>query len=132
MTQITLIFLILIWMPLFIVLFRFHKNPDPHLNKEAITFENRVQKRLYTALRNNGYYVRVKEKCGPYTLDLVLPYYRVALRCMMDAEKIEDLGKRNYLRKQGWKVVGVTEKDIEGKMTTVLHKIEAAVLEKIK
>ncbi|MDQ0860748.1 hypothetical protein [Bacillus sp. V2I10] len=130
MTQVTLLFLFFLWLPLLIVLFYLHVSSDPavFLN-QAQKCENRMQRRLYDTLRNNGYYVRVKEKCGPYTLDLVLPYYRIALRCVGETDKIEDLKKRKYLDQQGWRVIPVKEKELNGKITTILAKIETAAVE---
>ncbi|TDL80405.1 hypothetical protein [Peribacillus frigoritolerans] len=130
MTQVTLIFLFFLWLPLFIVLFYLHVNADQTIFlNQAQKCESRMQRRLYDTLRNNGYYVRVKEKCGPYTLDLVLPYYRIALRCDRDSDKIEDLKKRKYLNKQGWRVIPVKEKELNGKVTTILAKIETAAFQ---
>ncbi|UAL53702.1 MULTISPECIES: hypothetical protein [Metabacillus] len=130
MTQVTLLFIFFLWLPLLIVLFYLHVSSDPaiFLNQYQ-KCENRMQRRLYDTLRNNGYYVRVKEKCGPYTLDLVLPYYRIALRCVCETDKIEDFKKRKYLDKQGWRVIPVKEKDLNGKITTILAKIETAAVE---
>lgn len=130
MTQVTLLFIFFLWLPLLIVLFYLHVNSDPaiFLNQYQ-KCENRMQRRLYDTLRNNGYYVRVKEKCGPYTLDLVLPYYRIALRCISETDKIEDFKKRKYLDKQGWRVIPVKEKELNGKITTILAKIESAAVE---
>lgn len=96
MTHVTLLFLFFLWLPLLIVLFYLHIHADPEIfQSQGQKCDSKMQRRLYDTLRNNGYYVRVKEKCGPYTLDLVLPYYRIALRCSPDSDKIEDLKKGN-------------------------------------
>ncbi|MGG4488176.1 hypothetical protein [Metabacillus idriensis] len=130
MTQVTLLFLFFLWLPLFIVLFYLYINADPEIfQRQDQKCESTMQRRLYDTLRNNGYYVRVQEKCGPYTLDLVLPYYRIALRCTRDSDKIEDMKKRKYLNKHGWHVIPVKEKELNGKVATILAKIEMAAIQ---
>ncbi len=124
-TQITLLFLIFLWLPLLIALIYFQKGKrSDSLQNQDEKCENRMERRLYDTLLNNGYYVRVKEKCGPYTLDLVLPYYRIALRCDTEGNKVEDFNKRKYLKKQGWRVIPFKEKELNGKITTILTRIE--------
>ncbi len=127
-TQITLLFLFFLWLPLLIALIYFQKGKrvDFFQNQDE-KCENRMERRLYDTLRNNGYYVRVKEKCGPYTLDLVLPYYRIALRCDTEGNKVEDIKKRRYLKKQGWRVIPIKEKELNGKITTILAKIKTKI-----
>jgi|GEM_PF-2527119 len=131
MTRITLLFLFFLWTPLLIALIYLHKTTkhDSFQNQDQ-KCENRMERRLYNTLINNGYYVRVKEKCGPYTLDLVLPYYRIALRCDTEGNKVEDIKKRRYLKKQGWRVIPIKEKELNGKMTTILSRIVVEAINK--
>lgn len=131
MTRITLLFLFFLWAPLLIALVYLSKkeNHDSFQNQDQ-KCENGMERRLYETLKNNGYYVRVKEKCGPYTLDLVLPYYRIALRCDTEGNKVEDIKKRRYLKKQGWHVIPIKEKELNGKITTILTRIECVAINK--
>lgn len=114
--------------------FLFHEmgpKPDPVPARifEYKKLESHIERRLYSALVNNGYKVRAQVSCGRYKIDLVIG--DVAIECdgkkyhSSPERKARDRRKSAYLRKNGYrKVMRFTGSEIVTKMPDVLRRIE--------
>lgn len=103
--------------------------PVPARVYEYKKLESYIERRLYSALVNNGYKVRAQVPCGKYRIDLVIA--DVAIECDGAAyhsspeRKARDRRKSAYLRKNGYrKVMRFTGSEIVTKMPDVLRRIE--------
>jgi very-short-patch-repair endonuclease len=103
------------------------------IDYEKIKCESPIERKLYNALKFNGYYVRSQVPCGKYTIDLTLPMYSIAIECDGKAyhstpeQKAHDRRKDAYLRRKGWKVLRFSGSMINGNMGRVLKKIRETI-----
>lgn len=92
--------------------------------------ESPIEWRLYKALIFRGEIVEPQVPCGRYRIDLALQSHRIAIECDGKAfhsspeQKAHDRRKNKYLRKNGWKVLRFTGSAINGKMGSVLERID--------
>jgi very-short-patch-repair endonuclease len=107
--------------------------PEKTYDHELLKCESPIERRLYNALKNNGHIVRSQERCGPYRIDLILPIYKLAIECdgiefhSTPYQIKHDKKKNAYLRKHGWSVMRIKGKDINGKMPSVISRIEKRI-----
>ncbi|MFL0475604.1 endonuclease domain-containing protein [Priestia sp. 179-F W1.4 NHS] len=104
-------------------------DPVPARIIEYKKLESHIERRLYSALVNNGYKVRAQVRCGRYTIDLVIR--DIAIEAdgkkyhSSPERKARDRRKSAYLRKNGYrKVLRFTGSEIVTKMPDVLRRIE--------
>src|SRR5690606_13784691 len=96
--------------------------------------ESYIERRLYKALQLRGYYVRTQVRCGKYRIDIALPSYRLAIECDGKAyhssaeQKAHDRRKNAYLRRNGWRVLRFSGRQINGELSKVLARIEKALI----
>ena len=88
-----------------------------------------IQKRLYDALKREGYKVKAEyETCG-YQVDLVIKKYRLAIECDGEAyhsspkQKKLDRKKTAVLSKHGWKVMRFKGKQINKQLQKCINQI---------
>nr|WP_144922397.1 DUF559 domain-containing protein [Paenibacillus bovis] len=104
-------------------------------NIEIDYCESYIERRLYKALQYRGYYVRTQVRCGKYRIDIALPAYRLAIECDGKAyhsspeQKAHDRRKNAYLRRNGWRVLRFSGRQINGELSKVLARIEKALIE---
>ncbi|MGG0343282.1 DUF559 domain-containing protein [Priestia megaterium] len=103
--------------------------PVPASVYEYRKLESHIERRLYSALVNDGHKVRAQVSCGKYRIDLVIG--DIAIECDGAAyhsspeQKARNRRKDRFLRKNGYrKVIRVTGSDIASKMPTVLERIK--------
>ncbi|MEC0305100.1 endonuclease domain-containing protein [Terribacillus saccharophilus] len=95
--------------------------------------ESYIEIRLYDALIFNGYNVSTQVRCGRYRIDIALASYGLAIECdgkqwhSTPEQKAHDQRKNRYLRKNGWKVLRFTGRQINSQMPKVLAKIEQEI-----
>ena len=113
------------------ILYEMGPKPDPVPARvyEYKKLDSHIERRLYSALVNNGYKVRAQVPCGRYKIDLVIG--DVAIECdgkkyhSSPERKARDRRKSAYLRKNGYrKVIRFTGSEIVTKMPDVLRRIE--------
>jgi very-short-patch-repair endonuclease len=129
------IFFALVVFPMILAFKRFQENKEAAsvVEDEIWKCESPIERRLYRALRNNGYVVRAQVPCGRYRIDLALMGPRIAIECDGKAshssprQKAHDRRKNAYLRKNGWKVVRVSGSRIHRDTKGVLRRIERAI-----
>jgi very-short-patch-repair endonuclease len=91
--------------------------------------ESYIELRLYDALIFNGYEVSTQVPCGKYRIDLALTSYRLAIECdgkqwhSKPEQKAHDRRKNQYLRRNDWKVLRFSGRQINSQMPKVLAKI---------
>jgi len=124
-------FLLLIMGGLVFIVHETRPKPEPVSARiyEYKKLESHIERRLYSALVNNGYKVRAQVPCGRYKIDLVIG--DVAIECdgkkyhSSPERKARDRRKSAYLRKNGYrKVMRFTGSEIVTKMPDVLRRIE--------
>jgi very-short-patch-repair endonuclease len=124
-------FLILITGGLAFIFHEMGPKPDPVPSRifEYKKLDSHIERRLYSALVNNGYKVRAQVPCGKYRIDLVIR--DIAIECdgkkyhSSPERKARDRRKSAYLRKNGYrKVIRFTGSEIVTKMPDVLRRIE--------
>lgn len=99
----------------------------------VVRCESPIERRLYYALLREGYSVEPQVSCGKYRIDLALPAFRIAIECdgkafhSTPSQKAHDYRKNAYLRKHGWRVLRFSGSQINGKLATVLAKIQSAI-----
>ncbi|SFX75130.1 Very-short-patch-repair endonuclease [Thermoactinomyces sp. DSM 45891] len=88
-----------------------------------------IQKRLYLALKKEGYKVKAEyETCG-YQVDLVIKKYRIAIETdgaayhSSDYQKKLDRKKTAVLRKHGWTVIRFTGKQVNSNVHACVEQI---------
>lgn len=110
--------------------------PTKHSHSHLINLcESPIERRLYRALQNNNHYPVPQQKCGPYRIDLTLPYTtpKIAIEC--DGHKYhstkqqlaKDRAKDDYLRSKGYLVRRYRGWQINRSMGWVLNDIEETV-----
>jgi very-short-patch-repair endonuclease len=103
------------------------------IDRELIKCISPIERRLYNALKFNGYYVRTQVPCGKYRIDLALPTYLIAIECDGKAyhstpeQKEHDRRKNAYLKQKGWKVLRFSGSMINGNLGRVLKKIRETI-----
>jgi very-short-patch-repair endonuclease len=86
----------------------------PRIDRQLIRTESPIERRLYYALREEGYKVETQVRCGKFLIDLALPEYRVAIEAdgkkyhSSESQKAHDREKDRYLKNQGWTVLGAS------------------------
>lgn len=96
--------------------------------------ESPIERKLYIALLQNGYQVETQTPCGPYRIDMTIPGARIAIEAdgkayhSSPAQKAHDKRKNEYLKKNGWKVLRVSGRQINREMPKVLRKIKEATI----
>jgi very-short-patch-repair endonuclease len=100
---------------------------------QRLKCESPIERRLYDALVVRGYAVSTQVPCGKYRIDLALVGPRIAIECDGKAyhsspeQKAHDRRKDAYLRKNGWKVLRFSGRQITRGLPHILHKIEEEV-----
>ncbi|SDE83892.1 Very-short-patch-repair endonuclease [Priestia aryabhattai B8W22] len=127
-------FLLLTMGGLAYIFYEMGPKPDPVSTRilEYKKLDSHIERRLYSALVNNGYKVRAQVRCGRYRIDLVIG--DVAIECdgkkyhSSPERKARDRRKSAYLRKNGYrKVLRFTGSEIVTKMPDVIKRIEHAL-----
>ncbi|APH07220.1 hypothetical protein A9C19_20710 (plasmid) [Bacillus weihaiensis] len=128
--------LIFVIMPIFYTVDHI-RNPEfadvSKVDIQRLKCESPIENRLYSALTTRGYYVATQVPCGKYRIDLALPHHNLAIECdgkkyhSTPAQKAHDRRKNIYLRKNGWKVLRFSGKQINGNMKRVLKIIEDTI-----
>lgn len=101
---------------------------DPYKNCESP-----IERRLYLALLQNGYQIETQTPCGPYRIDITIPGARIAIEAdgkayhSSPSQKAHDRKKDAYLRRQGWKVIRISGRQINGNLQGVINKIKNEV-----
>ncbi|WP_223254521.1 endonuclease domain-containing protein [Bacillus sp. HNG] len=105
----------------------------PPIDNQRAKCESPIEVRLYGALTAMGYYVETQVPCGRYRIDITLPQYKLAIECdgkanhSTPAQKAHDRRKNDHLRKNGWKVLRFSGRQIYRNMPTVIKRIEKAI-----
>ncbi|MBP1944629.1 endonuclease domain-containing protein [Cytobacillus luteolus] len=125
--------LVFVLIPLYYLLDHL-RNPEfvtvPEVTNHRLKCESPIETRLYGALTTRGYYVETQVPCGKYRIDIALPQYRLAIECdgkafhSSAAQKAHDAKKNSYLKKNGWKVLRFSGRQINSNMGHVIRKIE--------
>jgi very-short-patch-repair endonuclease len=119
-----------------VFVFILRKEPEPILDPitaQRVKCESVIERKLYDALVYNGYAVTTQVKCGPYRIDLALIGPRIAIEAdgkafhSSPAQKAHDRKKNAYLRKNGWRVLRFSGRQINGQMSQVIQKISKEV-----
>jgi very-short-patch-repair endonuclease len=113
-----------------LVCFVLFKAPEP-IETPRDKCESPVERKLYDALTFNGYDVHTQVKCGPYRIDLALfiGNNKLAIECDGKAyhsspkQKAHDRKKNAYLRKNGWKVLRFSGRQIYRDTPKIIKKI---------
>ncbi|MFT4416780.1 endonuclease domain-containing protein [Fredinandcohnia humi] len=102
----------------------------PPIENQRLKCESPIEARLYGALTTQGYYVQTQVPCGKYRIDIALTQYKLAIECDGKAyhsspkQKAHDRMKDKYLRKNGWKVLRFSGRQIYREMPKVIRRIE--------
>lgn len=108
------------------------KNPvvidDPYMKCESP-----IERILYKALRNAGFDVQTQVQCGSYRIDMVLPTYKIAVEAdgkayhSTPARKARDKRRDAYLRRQGYKVLRFSGRQIMRNARGCIVRIEKEI-----
>jgi very-short-patch-repair endonuclease len=127
-----ILFGLIVGVPIFIAVRQ--KWTTTPIDKQRLKCEPPIESRLYSALKRNGYYVVTQYPCGKYRVDLALPTYNIAIECDGKAfhssreQKAHDRRKDRYLRKNGYKVLRFTGRQINSNLSSVLTTIKDSLL----
>lgn len=113
----------------------FHKpsDHDPILTPvaaERFRCQSPIERILYDALVSQGYVVRTQVPCGRYSIDLAIPSLKLAIECdgkayhSSPAQKAHDRRKNAFLRKNGWRVLRFSGRQINRELSKVLYRIK--------
>lgn len=114
----------------------FRRQPEPIVNPVALhrlQCESPIERRLYDALAFRGHLVETQVACGKYRIDIALRGPRIAIECDGKAyhsspeQKSHDRRKDVYLRKNGWKVMRFSGRQITRDLPKVVKRIEDKV-----
>ncbi|MFD5851100.1 endonuclease domain-containing protein [Cytobacillus pseudoceanisediminis] len=100
------------------------------ISAERNRCESHIERRLYDALVSNGYVVRTQVPCGRYSIDLAIPSFKLAIECDGKAyhsspeQKAHDKRKNAFLRKNGWRVLRFSGRQINRELSNVLYRIK--------
>ncbi|MGG1684880.1 endonuclease domain-containing protein [Pseudalkalibacillus sp. NRS-1564] len=106
------------------------------INEEFDKCESPIERRLYRALQHNGYRLETQVHCGPYRIDIVLSAFNIAIECdgkpfhSSVEQKAHDRKKNTYLRKNGWKVMRFSGRQINRNISNVITRIENEIQRK--
>ncbi|SEN80969.1 Protein of unknown function [Mesobacillus persicus] len=115
-----------------LIAFYLHKPGEPvidYITLQQLKCESYIERRLYKALVSNGYHIRTQVPCGKYRIDLTLPEHKIAIECdgkdfhSTPEQKIHDRKKNAYLRKNGWKVIRFSGRQINRELKKVISQI---------
>lgn len=113
--------------------FAFYKPGEPVIDvvtAERNQCESYIERRLFDALVSQGYVVRTQVPCGRYSIDLAIPSLKLAIECdgksyhSSPAQKAHDRRKNVFLRKNGWRVLRFSGRQINQELSKVLFKIK--------
>jgi very-short-patch-repair endonuclease len=119
-----------------LLMFIFRRKEPPMydaITMQRLKCESPIERRLYDALVFRGYAVSTQVPCGKYRIDLALLGPKIAIECdgkeyhSSTEQKAHDRRKDAYLRKNGWKVMRFSGRQINRGMSHILHKIEKEV-----
>ncbi|WP_423410231.1 endonuclease domain-containing protein [Heyndrickxia sp. MSNUG] len=119
-----------------VLMFVFRRKEPPMFDTvtmQRMKCESPIERRLFDALVFRGYTVSTQVPCGKYRIDLALVGPRIAIECDGKAyhsspeQKAHDRRKDAFLRKNGWKVLRFSGRQITRGLHYVLDKIEKEV-----
>lgn len=109
------------------------RRPLKHYLIREIKCESYIERRLYDGLTSRGYSVTTQVVYGKYRIDLALIGPRIAIECdgkdyhSSPDQKTHDRRKNTYLRRNGWKVIRFTGRQINQELEKILQRIEKEI-----
>lgn len=125
-----ILFFALLAVALLAYIFRPKVEPVPYNPRNKC--ESPIERRLYDALAFRGYAVSTQVPCGKYRIDLALYGPRIAIECDGKAyhsskqQKAHDYRKNAYLKRNGWRVMRFSGREINRDMAKILGQIDEA------
>ncbi|SFJ18556.1 endonuclease domain-containing protein [Thermoflavimicrobium dichotomicum] len=96
---------------------------------QLIKCDSYIERRLYQALKREGYRVKTQYRIRGYDVDIVIPRYRLAIECdgrqwhRSSEQKKRDRRKSAKIAKAGWKVMRFTGKEINNNIARCIQKV---------